>query len=148
MRLCRSAHGCAHGCAQHEPCRWHGKYRLCSKCGFTADSPARSANWPLSTAVSEANETVNRGAATPWLNSPRWQSFFGVFGVFPSTLCSGAYLLVFKSTCSAFTCFVLAFRWHTRRICARARSAGKKACVARFFIAPSCSTEQDLAFLR
>ena len=44
----------------------HGEYRPSSKCGFTAGSPARSANWPLTTAVSEANETVNRGAATPW----------------------------------------------------------------------------------
>lgn len=34
-----------------------------------------AANWPLTTAVSEANETVNRGAATPWFNPPACSPF-------------------------------------------------------------------------
>ena len=38
----------------------------------------------------------------------------------------------------SFTYFALAFRRH----------AWEKACAARFFIAPSCSTEQEIAFLR
>ena len=77
MRLCRSAHKCA----QHEPCR--GTENTVSVVNMVSPLAVLrvTANWPLTTAVNEANETVNRGVATPWFNLPACSPFLVYFVV-------------------------------------------------------------------